>query len=142
MSAEAAVATQRQPTNGFAAAGWCLGALVVAIALSFATNILFYDVLDELIDPFTGGAVVPHWIQVYGSALVVGGAIGGVIGSRVNRGAVGLSVAVALVYVAMWPFAAFFASGMLMATGLALHVLAAAFAARWMRRRATATHQS
>lgn len=138
MSAEVTVATQRQPANGLAAVGWCLGALVVAIALSFATGILFDDVLDAAIDPFTGGAVVPGWIEMAGTALIIGGAIGGVIGSRVDRGAVGLSVAVALFYVAMWPFAVFLATGGEMAISLGLHLGAAALAARWMQRRRAA----
>ena len=68
---------------------WCLGALVVASAMSFAADILFYDVLDAAIDPFTGGGVVPGPVALIGSGLLVGGSIGLVIGSRVDRARLG-----------------------------------------------------
>lgn len=136
VKAEATVVPARRRSGGLRAAGWALGALVVAIALSFAANVLFVDVLDAAIDPLTGGAVVPEWIEVTGTALLVGGAIGGVVGSRVARGAVALSVGVTLLYLFTWPFAVFITRGWLLAVGAALHVAAAALAARWMRRRA------
>lgn len=138
MKAEA-VEMEQRPDGGVAAAlGWALGALIVAIALSFATDILFVDVLDEAIDPFTGGAVVPEWIQAVGGALIVGGAIGAVIGSRVTRGAVGWAIGTSAFYVLLWPFASLFSSGPLVTAAMVLHVVAAAVAARWMSRRSKA----
>jgi hypothetical protein len=135
VKAEAVEMKQRPGGGAGAAFGWALGALIVAIALSFATNILFVDVLDAAIDPFTGGGVVPEWIQAVGSALIVGGAIGAVIGSRVARGAVGWAIGTSAFYVLLWPFASLFLSAPLMVTAMVLHVVAAALAARWMSRR-------
>jgi hypothetical protein len=133
MQAEAVNA--RRSTGGMAAAGWALGALIVAVALSFATDVLFVDVLDAAIDPFTGGAVVPEWVQAVG-ALITGGAIGGVIGSRVALHPVGVTVATTIVYLLLWPFATLFGSGGLMAAAAVVHLVAAIAAARWFERRA------
>ena len=83
---------------------WCLGALVVAVAMSFAATSLFYDVLDAAIDPFTGGAVVPEPITLIGSALLVGGSIGLVIGSRVHRARIWIAGIVAALYLSSAPF--------------------------------------
>lgn len=126
----------RRPATGMAAAGWALGALVVAVALSFVTNILFVDVLDAAIDPITGGAVVPEWIEAVGGGLIVGGAIGLVIGSRVGRGAVVLAAVVTAVYLALWPFGSLFWSTGAMVASLFVHLVAAMAIARLLQRRA------
>ena len=135
VNAETAMSTGRAPSSGVATLGWALGALVVAVAMSFAANILFVDVLDAAIDPFTGGAVVPEWIEAVGTALLVGGAIGGVIGSRVGPRAVAIAVGVTVLYLLMWPFAVFLARGLLLPVAAVLHVVAATLVANWMQRR-------
>lgn len=120
-------------SRGIAAAGWALGALVVAVALSFATEVLFGDVLDAALDPLTGGAVVPEWIQATGTALIVGAAVGGVIGSRVEH-AVPVAIMTTVVYVALWPFATLVGRGGLVGVVVVLHVAAAAAVAHLIRR--------
>lgn len=132
---QAEMVDTRRSTGGMAAAGWALGALIVGVALSFATNILFVDVLDAAIDPFTGGGVVPEWIEASGAALMVGAAIGGVIGSRVTSSPVAWAVVTTFVYLTLWPFATLFATGRVMAVSAVLHLLAAAGAAHWFARR-------
>ncbi|HEV2756349.1 MAG TPA: hypothetical protein VG318_11310 [Actinomycetota bacterium] len=135
MSADTVVMARRQAT-GIAAAGWALGALVVAVALSFVTNILFSDVLDAAIDPITGGGVVPEWIEAIGGGLIVGGAVGLVIGSRVGRGAVALAGFVTFLYLALWPFGTLFWSAGPMVASLFAHLLAAMATARALQHRA------
>ena len=83
---------------------WCLGALIVAVAMSFAATSLFYDVLDAAIDPFTGGAVLPQPITLIESSLLVGGSIGLVIGSRVHRARIWIAGIVAALYLSSAPF--------------------------------------
>lgn len=124
----------RTGSRGLAAAGWALGALVVAVALSFGTEILFVDVLDEAIDPLTGGAVVPEWIQAIGTAVIVGGAVGAVVGSRVAH-AVPLAIVTTLVYVALWPFATLIGREGFVGALVLLHVGAAAGVAHLVQRR-------
>ena len=82
---------------------WSLGALVVAIAMSFAANMLFFDFLDSVMDPFSGGGVVPAAITLIGTSLLVGGSIGLVIGTRVPRGRKWVAAAVAVFYLSLVP---------------------------------------
>ena len=91
--------------------GWSLGALVVAVVVSFGANSLFVDVLDAAIDPFTGGSVVPAPIELIGSGLLVGGSIGLVIGSRVYRARIWVAVAVTVIFLVITPFAFLAAMG-------------------------------
>jgi hypothetical protein len=119
---------------------WCLGALLVAVALSFAVDILTYDVLDAALDLVSDGAVPPPEVAVVYSALIVGGGIGAVIGSRVYRWPLTTSIVVTLVYLALWPFstplAGEFDPGWLwLALSISLHLGAAVLAARLIYRR-------
>lgn len=137
---ERGTVVERSPwADGAAAVGWALGAFVVALALTVGTTILFIDVLDAAIDPITGGAVVPDWIHGSFRGLVVGGAIGGVIGSRVRRGAVVLAAATALLFLSMSPFRFFTES--VQALSVTTHVAAAVAVARLMRERAVRRDQ-
>lgn len=119
--------------------GWSLGALVVATALSLAMEILFVDVLDAAIDPFTGGAVVPGWIQLTITSTVIGAAIGAVVGSRLHRGAMAAAVVVTLIFISVWPFAIppFIERevGMAIPVSVALYLAAAAGGAAFFHRR-------
>ena len=112
---------------------WSLGALVVAVAVSFGADILFVDVLDAAIDPFTGGGVVPTPVAAIGTALLVGGCIGLVIGSRVYRARVIIAIAVTVFYLLFVPFAflSVYSDGPVWTTiALATHIAAAAAVAR------------
>ena len=121
--------------------GWSLGALIVGMALSFAVDILTYDVLDAAIDRVvSGGAIVPPEVAVVYSGLIVGGGMGAVIGSRVYRWPVMTSIVVVLILLARWPFsmidARFLDPGWLwMSLSIALHLGAAVLAARLLYRR-------
>lgn len=127
----------RQPARGSGIASaflWCLGALVVALAMSFAAEILFYDVLDAAIDPFTGGSVVPEPVALVGSGLLVGGSIGLVIGSRVHRARIWVAVGVTVFYLAFIPFPllGFYGVGPFWATVGIVSLLAAAALVAWL----------
>jgi hypothetical protein len=120
--------------------GWSLGALVVGVAISFAAEILFVDVLDAAIDPFTGGAVVPAAIELVFTAVFVGAAMGAVIGSRVYRQPMLTAAVVMLIYLSLWPFATIAARassnfGVAIAVSAVLHMAAGLAAARYMSRR-------
>lgn len=120
--------------------GWSIGALVVGVAINFAANILFVDVLDAAIDPFTGGAVVPAAIELVFTAVFVGAAIGAVIGSRVYRLPLPTAAVVMLIYLSLWPFAtiavmAWSNMGVVIAVSAVLHLAVALAAARYMSRR-------
>ena len=114
--------------------GWSLGALIVAIAVEYAADILFVDVLDAAIDVVTDGAVVPFEIAATVTALLVGAAIGAVIGSRVYRWQIPTAVAVTLVYLLAWPFATVMLgrNGWWIALSVVLHLASAILAARFM----------
>lgn len=116
--------------------GWCLGALIVAIAMGFAVNILVYDVLDAAIDPFTGGAVVPDPVTAVLMALLVGGSAGAVVGSRVTRGPIVASLVVLLLYLFVWPMSFMgIHDGSWLAVAVVAHFGFAALGAHLMSRR-------
>jgi len=128
-----------QPANTGSAAktvGWCLGALIVAVAMAFASNILVMDVLDAAIDPWTGGAVVPDPVTALLTALLVGGSAGAVVGSRVPRGAVAAALVVVLIYFFVWPMSfTGIEQGEWMAVSVTLHFGCAAVGAHLMAKR-------
>lgn len=128
-------ATMKRRPGALAAIGWALGAVVVAVAVSLAMEILFVDVLDAAIDPIVGGGVVPETVQIVGTALVVGAAIGGVVGSRVHNRAVVVALVTTAVYLGTWPFALLLSRTGGTAINVTLHFLAAGVAAWWMERR-------
>ena len=117
--------------------GWSLGALVVAVATNFAARILIDDVMDAALDPLTGGTVVPESVGTLLSAVLVGTALGAVIGSRVWTRPVLVSVVVALFFVALWPFAvvASGSSGPWMAALSIAHLACAGVASHLLSRR-------
>lgn len=120
---------------------WSLGALVVAVAMSFGSDILFYDVLDAAIDPFTGGGVVPDVIILVGTGLLVGASIGLVIGSRVYRSRILVAVLVTAFFVGFMPFAipgAYGVGPILSAVGIASYFAGAAGVAALFERRSRA----
>ena len=118
--------------------GWSVGALIVAIAMGFAANILVYDVLDAAIDPFTGGAVVPDPISAVLMALLVGASAGAVVGSRVTRGPIVASTIVVVLYLFVWPMSFMgIHDGTWMAVSIVAHFGFAALAAHLMSRRGT-----
>lgn len=127
MDAQTAM-VERRPARGMAVVGWAFGALVVAVALSFVTNILFTDVLDAAIS-----GVVPEWIEALGTGLIIGGGIGLVIGSRVDRSAVFAAAVTTVVYLALWPFGSLFWSGRVMLLSLFVHLFAAMCTARLLQ---------
>jgi hypothetical protein len=110
-----------------------IGTVVIAIAMNFAASILIVDVLDAAIDPVTGGAVVPDAVSALLTALLVGAAVGFVVGSRVTQQPVAMSVAVMIIYLALWPMAVieWRGSGPLLIFGFGAHVTFAALAA-WL----------
>jgi hypothetical protein len=121
--------------------GWSLGALLVAVALSLAVDILTYDVLDAALDiVVSGGAIPPPEVAVVYSALIVGGGVGAVIGSRVYRWPLTTSIVVMLIFLALWPSsmidAGWLDPGWLWTSlSVSLHLGAAVLAARLIYRR-------
>jgi hypothetical protein len=121
--------------------GWSLGALLVAVALSFAVDILTYDVLDAALDlVVSGGAIPPPEVAVIYSALIVGGGVGAVIGSRVYRWPLTTSIVVMLIFLALWPSSMIDAGWVdpkwfWTSLSFSLHLGAAALAARLIYRR-------
>jgi hypothetical protein len=121
--------------------GWSLGALLVAVTLSLAADILTYDVLDAALDiVVSGGAVPPPEVAVVYTALIVGGGVGAVIGSRVYRWPLSTSIVVTLIYLALWPFstpvALWLGPGWFWTSlSVSLHLGAAVLAARLIYRR-------
>lgn len=124
--------------------GWMLGALIAAIAVNFAAEILFVDVLDAAIDVFTDGAIVPYQVSAPITSLVVGGVIGAVLGSRVYRAPVVVAAVAAMVYLAVSPFGLLRIGegGAWMAGSAVVHLAAAIIVARVISRRRSGRAQS
>ncbi|HVF52346.1 MAG TPA: hypothetical protein VNC78_01940 [Actinomycetota bacterium] len=112
---------------------WCFGALIVAVAMGFAANILVADVLDEAIDPFTDGAIVPDPATALIFGFLVGGATGAVVGSRVRRGPSVAACVVIATYLYVWPMTFLsIRSGTWLTVSIVAHLVFAAGAARVM----------
>jgi hypothetical protein len=121
--------------------GWSLGALIVGMALTFAVDILTFHVLDAALDRVVSeGAAPPRQVVLVYTALIVGGGIGAVIGSRVYRWPLTTSIVVTLIFLALWPFSTPMAGELdpgwfWLALSVSLHLGAAALAARLTNRR-------
>lgn len=124
--------------------GWSIGAMFGGLLMRFVASLLIHDLLDAVIDPATGGAVVPDHVAVLLTATLIGATMGSIIGSQAVRFPVAAAALVAMIYVASWSLApaallrlsawwTTVSAGVLIAT-------AVASAALWSRRRGAHVH--